>query len=102
MFRKYQTTVEVERLTTTSDTYNRKGYVATGNTYIWHLKPLSIQKTQEIGDFGKSYKFTTESTADIQEGDRLVVWDVKYDVSWAVVCSGISFDTLQCLITRLW
>lgn len=102
MFRKYQTTVEVKRLTTTSDTYNRKGYVSTGDSYIWHLKPLSIEKTQQIGDFWKSYKFTTESTADIQEGDRLVVWSVEYDVSGVVVCNWISFNSLQCLITGLW
>lgn len=102
MFFKYQDTATVQRLVVSNDTYSRKSYQSTGTSYLWHLKAQSIQQTQENGDFGKTYKFTTEPTADIKEWDRLVIEWVNYDVKGSAVCKWISFSSLQCLVIRLW
>ena len=102
MFYKYQDTALVHRLIVSEDDYKRKSYQTTWVSYLWHLKAQTIQQTQENGDFGKTYKFTTESTADIKEWDRLVIWWVNYDVKWSAVCKWISFSSLQCLVIRLW
>jgi len=103
MFTKYQHTATVSRLSqTVSGWYNKSWYSATGTTYLGHLKALSIQDSIEITDFGKSFKFTTASTADIKESDRLTISGNEYDVKGVVICNWLSFDSLQCLITKLW
>lgn len=102
MFYKYQDMALVLRLVESTDDYKRKSYVSTEVSYQWHLKALSISQTLENWDFGKTYKFTTETTADIREWDRLTINGSDYDVKWAVQCKWITFSSLQCLIIKLW
>ena len=101
MFRKYQTIADVYRSWyTTQDWYKKSGYTATGESYIWHMKAQSINKTQDLTMFGKVFAFHTDKTADIEAGDRLKINWEDYDVQWVAMFIGISFDVKQCLLYK--
>lgn len=101
MFKKDQTTVAVFRQDSVDDNwYKKSGYKDTGNTYKGHLKAQTVDRTEELGAFGKVYVFHTSDTADIQEWDRLKANWVDYDVKWVSDFNGISFQRKQVLLNK--
>lgn len=101
MFKKYQTTAQVYRAGyTTVDWYSKSWYSDTGNSYKWHLKAQSINKTDDLNMFWKVFAFHTEITADIKAWDRLVIDGEDYDVQWVSNFRGLSFNVKQCLVYK--
>lgn len=101
MFRKDQTTVDVYRQGYTDDDWYKKSwYTDTGNSYEWHLKAQTVDRTEKLWAFGKVYVFHTSDTADIQEGDRLKADGVEYDVKGVSDFNWISFQRKQVLLNK--
>lgn len=99
VFRKDQQTAVVSRLWyTTESGYKKSGYTTTGNSYLWHLKALTIKDGIEISNFGKEYQFNTDYNADIKESDRVTIDWVTYDVKGVSKFKGVSFSRLQCIL----
>ena len=101
MFRKYQTTASIYRKQETTDgKYKKFAFIDTWRTALWHLKAQSIERSIDNGGFGKVYKFTTDKT-DINEGDRLIIDGVNYDVKWVSDFWWLTFEATQVLLNRL-
>jgi len=80
--------------------YSKSGYVDTGNTYKGFLKAQSIDRTEELGSFGKVYRFHTDKWADIKEWDRLEIEWIEYDVKGVADFKGTSFGRTQVLLNK--
>ena len=82
--------VIISRLTTVSG--NRRAYVTT-TAAMSEIQPLSPAKTQLVeGVMGKTYHIFTESTADIQESDKLR--EVSTSKVFKVKTGGVSRRTM--------
>lgn len=93
----------VSRMSYTTDSWYKKSwYSATGKSYTWHLKALSIKDGIDVNNFGKEFSFHTAYDADIKESDKLTIDNVNYDVKWVSKYKGISFSRLQAIIELCW
>lgn len=77
MYSFFTTTAEVKRQSYIS---NKSAFALTGKSYKWYFKPASLNDLVDKERFGKEFHFTTDYTADIQEGDTLVIDSVEYSV----------------------
>lgn len=101
VFRKDNQTATVSRLWYTTDSgYKKSWYTATGNSYEWHLKALTIKDGIETSNFWKEFLFHTVSGADIKESDKLTIDSVDYDVKGISTYKGVSFSRLQCIVEK--
>lgn len=99
IFKKDNQTAIVSRLWYTTDWgYKKSTYSATGNSYVWHLKALTLKDGIEIENFWKEFLFHTSYNADIKESDRLTIDWVDYDVKGISKFKWVSFDRLQCVV----
>ena len=102
MFRHYTESALVYRAGyVTESGYKKSGYVSTGVSYMGHLKAQSIEKTIDLAMYGKVFKFTCETSADIREADRLLINSVNYDVKGVSDFKGAAFSTKQILLFKV-
>lgn len=74
---------------------------ATWETYLWYLKPLSLQDWIDESAFWKTFRYTTDIDNDIQEWDTLLIESDKYSVKWVAKKRGLEeIFYLQCLIVK--
>lgn len=102
MFRKYQTTAEVFRPWYVDDWwYKKSSYTSTWNTYKWHLKAQSIDRTLDMTMFWKVFVFHTQESVEIYEWDRLLIDWIDYDVKGISPFDWVTFQTKQILLNKV-
>jgi hypothetical protein len=98
-FRLFKDTATVSRLTTVS---GKSAYVAiSGVSYKGYLNAINIA---DIGAsrYGKEYRFTTPSTADIIETDQLTIGEQVFKVSEVIANKNIGMVKVKVLsITKV-
>lgn len=104
MFKNYSRIAEVyEQKEVTENWFTKSTFVRKYKNYKGHLKAQTLGSGIELSAFGKIYKFTTDIVADINEGDRLLIDGVYYDVKAISDFDGTLFSTKQILLNKnLW
>lgn len=77
MYNLFTTSAEVKRQ---SYVNNKSTFALTGESYKGYFKPASLNDLIDKERVGKEFHYTTDYTADIQEGDILVIDKKKYNV----------------------
>lgn len=102
MFKHFTESATVYRAGyTTESGYKKSGYTSTTLSYMGHLKAQSIEKILDLAMYGKVFKFTCNSIADIREADRLLIASVYYDVKGVADFKGSTFSTKQILLNKV-
>ena len=101
VFNKDNATATVKRLWYVDESgYKKSWYALTGNSYLWHLKFLTVKDWIETSNFGKEYQFNAEYNGDIKESDKLTIDWVDYDVKGVSKQTGISFSRLVAILQK--
>lgn len=77
MYSFFTTTATVKRQ---SYTWNKSSFALTGNSYLGYFKPASLNDLIDKERFWKEFHYTTKYTADIKEGDIIVIDSKEYNV----------------------
>jgi hypothetical protein len=101
MFKKDLKTASVSRLGyITSWWYKKSWYTATGKSYKWSLKFLTLKDWIDIWAFGKEAQFNTDITADIKESDRLTIDWINFDVKGVADFPWVTFGRKMLILNK--
>jgi len=95
----YDTSVTLTRLSDT--TADQSAYSAVPGTILGFFSPVS--KTMAIvngGVINQEYQFVTDGSADIRDGDKMVINGIAYGVKGSARFKQLSQDILVCSIFK--